>query len=121
MVQRRVLVIVDFEKATIVFVTRRQNIISKNTRESMEPYPLNIRTARSASTSLARTTVPNPRERPSGPKATSARTIAPACRKRSFRSCHWQWNGSCERIQCYVDGRNKATHVTNEEISTSIS
>lgn len=59
----------------------------------LKSYPLNIFTARSESISFANATVPNPRDRPSGPTATSARNIVPACLKRSFRSCHWQWKG----------------------------
>ena len=58
-------------------------------------HPLNILTALSASASVANTTVPKPLDLLSGPRATSARRMVPACLKRSLRSCHWVWKGSC--------------------------
>ena len=71
--------------------------ISKTSTHARRTYPLNIRTALSASCSFEKLTVPNPLDRPSAPSATSARVTAPACRKRSFRSCHCIWKGSCRK------------------------
>ena len=49
--------------------------------------PLNMSTARPASSAVASRTVPYPRDRLSGPNETSARRTVPALRKRSLRSC----------------------------------
>ena len=81
-----------------------------------DAHPLNIFTARSESISFANTTVPNPRDRPSGPRATSARKIVPACRNRSFKSCHLAFQGSSNLKISAVELRLfKGTYVSEQD------
>ena len=89
MIGKRVLVAVDVEHTPIKFISVK-DLIDTALIEEKRKYPLNIFKALSASSSVAKTTAPNPRDLPSGPRATSARVMVPACRNKSFRSCHWQ-------------------------------
>jgi len=82
----------DIEYTSVIFISVDGSISTGGggggKQKIKGKYPSNIFKARSASGSVAKMTVPNPRDLPSGPRTTSARMIVPACRNKSFRSCH---------------------------------
>jgi len=95
---------IDFEVAAMVLHTDGSISIAKTISKAPDmaevvvtTHPLKVSTAFSASASVEKTTVPNPRDLPSSWVLISARVTLPDGRKRSFRSCHWQSKGSCER------------------------
>ena len=55
-----------------------------------------------ASFAVSKMTVPEPLGRPSAPMLMSARTMLPAERKRSFKSCQPAWYGSCDGYQMLI-------------------
>ena len=82
----------NIEYTSIIFISVEiESLIGKKKKKNEKKkakYPLNIFKARSASSSVAKTTVPKPLDLPSGPRMTSARMMVPACRNKSFKSCH---------------------------------
>lgn len=71
-------------------------------------------TARPASSAVARSTVPYPRERLSGPRETSARRTVPARRKRSLRSCQRTRYGNWGLWRQRSDSRTSFDSVFDE-------
>lgn len=61
-----------------------------------------------------KTTVPLPLGVPSGCIATSVLMTSPACRMRSFKSCHEACSGSCNQQMSLLSRR--FTHVANEQV-----
>jgi hypothetical protein len=66
-------------------------------------------------------TVPEPLGRPSAPMLISARMMLPAERKRSLRSCHPAWYGSCRATyQEQLGIGNTEPYVSNIELISRV-
>lgn len=95
----------------------------------MQSSPCHLPIALTASSWFSNTTIPVPLGVPSGPIATSARTMFPASRNKSLRSCQVASGGSCAgdtvtKLTCQysrytriiTSNNDSVTHTTDEKL-----